>query len=103
MTTPSAPWSTLIATREAAGMSRYRLAKDMHINLSHLGRLERGEVSPRAATVVRAAEALKVPITDVLPPSTTYPDGSPAVLTVAQVKELVRAEVAAEIERRGLA
>lgn len=97
----SASWSTLIAAREAAGVSRYRLAKDMHINLSHLGRLERGEVSPRAATVARAAEALNVPITDILPSSTTYPDGSPAGLTVEQVKELVRVGVAAELERRG--
>ena len=97
----SAPWSTLIAAREAAGVSRYRLAKDMRINLSHLGRLERGEVSPRAATVARAAEVLRVPITGILPPSTAYPDGT-RVLTVAQVKELVREEVAAELERRGL-
>ena len=32
MSTTSTPWESLVSTREAAGVSRYRLAQDMGIN-----------------------------------------------------------------------
>lgn len=67
MTTKSIPWESLVSAREAAGMSRYRLAKEMGINLSHLGRLEKGLATPRADTIRRAADAIGVPVERVTP------------------------------------
>ena len=90
MSTTSTPWTSLISAREAAGVSRYRLAQDMGINLSHLGRLERGEASPRADTIRRAAEALGVSVEQVTPTK----DGAALVLTVEQLREVLREELA---------
>lgn len=96
MTAHKAPWASLVAARESAGVSRYRLAREMGINLSHLGRLERGEVSPRAGTVRRAAEALGVPVEQVAPSK----DGAALVVTVEQLREIFRQELVAELDRR---
>lgn len=90
MSTASIPWESLVSTREAAGVSRYRLARDMGINLSHLGRLERGEASPRADTIRRAAEALGVPVERVTP----VKEDAALVLTVEQLREVLREELA---------
>lgn len=90
MSTTSTPWESLVSTREAAGVSRYRLAQDMGINLSHLGRLERGEASPRADTIRRAAEALGVPVEQVTPAKAD----AALVLTVEQLREVLREELA---------
>lgn len=56
------PWTALIAAREEQGWSRFHLASVMKINLSHLGKLERGESTPRTGTVSRAAQALGIPV-----------------------------------------
>jgi transcriptional regulator with XRE-family HTH domain len=56
------PWSALVAAREKRGWSRFRLASEMRINLSHLGKLEKGESKPRMNTISRAAHALGVPV-----------------------------------------
>ena len=90
MSTTSTPWTSLISAREAAGVSRYRLAQDMGINLSHLGRLERGEASPRADTIRRAAEALGVSVEQVTPSKAD----AALVLTVEQLREVLREELA---------
>lgn len=90
MSTTSAPWESLVSTRKAAGVSRYRLAQDMGINLSHLGRLERGEASPRADTIRRAAEALGVSVEQVTPAKAD----AALVLTVEQLREVLREELA---------
>lgn len=89
MSTTSTPWESLVSTREAAGVSRYRLAQDMGINLSHLGRLERGEASPRADTIRRAAEALGVSVEQVTPAKAD----AALVLTVEQLREVLREEL----------
>ena len=94
MSTASIPWESLVSTREAAGVSRYRLAQDMGINLSHLGRLERGEASPRADTIRRAAEALGVPVEQVTP----VKEDAELVLTVGQLREVLREELASVVE-----
>lgn len=91
MSTTSTPWESLISAREAAGVSRYRLAKEMGINLSHLGRLERGEASPRADTIRRAAQALGVPVEQVTPAK----EDAALVLTVDQLREVLREELTA--------
>ena len=93
MSTASIPWESLVSTREAAGVSRYRLAQDMGINLSHLGRLERGEASPRADTIRRAAEALGVPVEQVTP----VKEDAELVLTVGQLREVLREELASVV------
>lgn len=90
MSTASIPWESLVSTREAAGVSRYRLAKEMGINLSHLGRLERGEASPRADTVRRAAGALGVPVEQVTPAK----EDAALVVNVDQLRAIVREELA---------
>lgn len=96
--TPAAqsPWASLIAARESVGMSRYLLAQKMRINLSHLGRLERGDATPRTDTVRRAAEVIGVPVSQILP-SADVP-----ITSADQVRALVREEVAAELKRRGI-
>lgn len=91
MSTARIPWETLISAREAAGVSRYRLAQDMGINLSHLGRLERGEASPRVDTIRRAAQALGVPVEQVTPAKAD----AALVLTVEQLREVLREELTA--------
>lgn len=96
----NAPWTSLIAAREAKGWSRFRLAAEMHINLSHLGRLERGEVSPRTDTIRRAAEALEVEVSCVAPAGSSLAGSS--LVTVEQVKQLVKETVAEEFRKRGL-
>lgn len=97
----SAPWTSLVAAREAKGWSRFRLAAEMHINLSHLGRLERGEVSPRMGTIRRAAEALEVDMACVAPAGSALTDDVPLV-TADQVRALVRETVAEELRKRNL-
>lgn len=92
MTAPI-PWRSLIEAREAQGVSRYRLAKAMKINLTHLGRLERGEVAPRAGTVRRAAKALGVPVAGV------YPGGDTSQVSDAQ-RELITRIVREELDKR---
>ena len=94
MSTASTPWESLVSTREAAGVSRYRLAQDMGINLSHLGRLERGEASPRADTIRRAAEALGVSVEQVTPSKAD----AALVLTVEQLREVLREELTSAAE-----
>lgn len=91
MNTAHTPWESLISVREAAGVSRYRLAQDMGINLSHLGRLERGEASPRADTIRRAAQALGVPVEQVTPAK----EDAALVLTVDHLREVLREELTA--------
>lgn len=89
-TSEPAPWTSLISAREAAGVSRYRLAQKMHINLSHLGELERGKSFPRADTVRRAAEALGVTVEQVTPTT----EDTTLVVTVKQLREIIRDELA---------
>lgn len=89
MSAVNAPWTSIIAAREAAGMSRYRLAQEMHINLSHLGRLERGEASPRADTVRRAAEALGVTVEQATPAK----EDAALVVTEDRLRQLIIASL----------
>jgi len=96
MSATSTPWESLVSTREAAGVSRYRLAQDMGINLSHLGRLERGEASPRADTIRRAAEALGVSVEQVTPAKAD----AALVLTVEQLREVLREELTSAAESK---
>lgn len=86
MTTNPTPWTSLITARETFGMSRYRLAKEMGINLSHLGRLEKGLATPRADTIRRASEALGVPVAEITP----HDEGSQLVITVDQLQAIIR-------------
>ncbi|TXH08386.1 MAG: XRE family transcriptional regulator [Spirochaetes bacterium] len=60
------PWTALINAREERGWSRFHLASVMRINLSHLGKLERGESKPRTGTVSRAAQALGIPVSQLM-------------------------------------
>lgn len=94
------PWSSLIAAREAVGWSRFRLAAEMRINLSHLGRLERGDAAPRADTVRRAAEALGVTVQQVAPEGHSVPVNTP-ITNVAQLEALIREVVREELRKGG--
>ena len=92
------PWTSLIRAREAKGWSRFRLAGEMHINLHHLGKLERGEVIPRNGTVLRAAETLGVPVAQVTPGHVE--DTNLLALTSGELRELVRGIVVEELDKR---
>lgn len=71
------------------------------MNLSHLGDLERGLVSPRANTVRRAAETLGVPVASISPRPMSSDDGN-VVVRMDQIEALVQRLVAEELDRRGL-
>jgi len=91
MSAATVPWESLVSAREAAGVSRYRLAQKMGINLSHLGRLERGEASPRTDTIRRAAEALGVSMDKVTPAK----DGETSAANGTQLRKILREELSA--------
>ena len=58
--------NALRAAREACGWSQADLAGRVGISVEAYGRLERGRVLPRAATLVRLARALNVRVDDLL-------------------------------------
>jgi transcriptional regulator with XRE-family HTH domain len=53
--------AALRAAREAREMSQAELSERAALSVEAYGRLERGRVLPRAETLVRLAEALRVP------------------------------------------
>lgn len=87
-----APWESLTAVREAMGMSKSELARKADMNLSHLGALESGRVSPRAKTIAQLAKALGVTPASIPPPG-----------DMSWIDALVRERVEAELRRVGLA
>jgi ribosome-binding protein aMBF1 (putative translation factor) len=54
--------------REAAGLSQAELAKLVKIPQPRLPGLEQGRTDVRLSTIRRLAEALGIPLTDLLPP-----------------------------------
>jgi transcriptional regulator with XRE-family HTH domain len=54
----------LAQLREAAGLTRYRLAKDALLSAIHLARLEEGVSVPTWPVILRLADALGVGIAD---------------------------------------
>lgn len=89
------PWVSLIAAREAKGWSRFRLAAEMKMNLTHLGNLEKGKVSPRIGTVQKAATALGVPL------DTLIVEGvSPPTDDTSWLRDMIREIVVEELDKR---
>ena len=89
------PWVSLIAAREAKGWSRFRLAAEMNTNLTHLGNLEKGKVSPRIGTIQKAAAALGVPLNTLLVDGVTAPtDGN------SWLRNMVREIIVEELDKR---
>ena len=89
------PWVSLIAAREAKGWSRFRLAAEMKMNLTHLGNLEKGKVSPRISTVQKAAAVLGVPLNMLIVEGV-----SPPTDDTSWLRNLIREVVAEELDRR---
>lgn len=58
--------TALRSAREACGWSQADLADRTALSVEAYGRLERGRVLPRAATLVRLARALEVGVDDLL-------------------------------------
>ncbi len=54
--------------REAAGLSRYKLAKRAKLSLIHVSRMERGEVQPRLDTLRKLAAGLGISLGELLGP-----------------------------------
>lgn len=88
------PWVSLIAAREAKGWSRFRLAAEMNMNLTHLGNLEKGKVKPRIGTVKKAAAVLGVPL------STLLPEGVSAPSDDSWLRNIIREIVVEELDKR---
>jgi transcriptional regulator with XRE-family HTH domain len=64
--------------RKRAGLSQEALAARAGLDRSAVGQLERGESSPRLATVIRLAGALGREPSDLIPAIRWTPSGSPA-------------------------
>jgi transcriptional regulator with XRE-family HTH domain len=60
MAPPETVGAALLRLRQAAGMTRYRLAKSSGVNASHLMRLENDEQGPSLAVALKIARALGV-------------------------------------------
>ena len=58
--------AALRASREGAGWSQAQLAERVGLSVEAYGRLERGRVLPRAATLVRLSRALRVSLEQLL-------------------------------------
>lgn len=58
--------SALRTARDACAWSQAELAERVGMSIEAYGRLERGRVLPRAATLVRLAHALQVPLDQLL-------------------------------------
>lgn len=85
------PWTSLIALREAQGLSKTALARRAEIGLSHLLILESGQSRPNTATRKRLADALGVAVSAI--PLPVPGDGLDAPFTPAQearIIELIR-------------
>lgn len=85
------PWESLIAVRESLGLNKAALARKAELNLSHLGALESGRVSPRPETIKKLAEALGVSAAAIPPPG-----------NVPWLEKRVTELVEAELHRYGL-
>lgn len=96
------PWNSLIAAREARGWSRFHLASEMRINLSHLGNLEKGVSKPRMGTISRAAQALGVPIAQLVEHGEDAPSYSPEqqLVTRKEMETFVRAAIDKALRER---
>lgn len=70
-------------TRQAAGLTQAELARNAHVALSHLSKLESGDAAPGLDLLDRLARALATTVTKLLPP----PDDATAV---AELKERTR-------------
>jgi transcriptional regulator with XRE-family HTH domain len=58
--------SALRAAREACSWTQAELAERIGLSIEAYGRLERGRVLPRTATLVRLARALQIPLDELL-------------------------------------
>ena len=63
----------LRGTRLAKGMTQRDLAEQADVTFSYISRLEAGGAAPGLDLLERLAQALKVNITDLLPPSASKP------------------------------
>lgn len=52
--------------RKKAGFSQHELARQAHINIGYIGKLERGEAAPGLDMVARLAESLSVQPADLI-------------------------------------
>lgn len=64
--TPTASAEAIVSIREGQGITRAQLAKAAGIDRSQLWRIETGKATPYVDTLLRLANALRVPVSALL-------------------------------------